>query len=295
MGLGAAMICLKKDNLNNPDAIIVGTGLGCSEVLEKFLISYIDSNEQVLSPTPFIQSTHNMVAAQIAVVLKNHCYNLTYCHRGFSFEEALIDSLMLIKDGQAKKVLVGGIDEMTKNNFKFFNYLDYWKKENISNFQLLEFNNSGTIAGEGACFFTIDVTTTGNSSRINDVSLFYKPHNYHEIEENITAFLKKNKKEKENIDLVILGMNGDISLDGVYRHLINEYFMSESILTYYKHLCGEYMTSSSFALWLADVVIRNQYIPEIIKINKTMNKPINNILIYNHYRNINHSLMLVSI
>jgi 3-oxoacyl-[acyl-carrier-protein] synthase II len=85
MGLGTAMSCLKRNNMNDPDAIIVGTGLGCSEDLEKFLTSYIDSNELVLSPTPFIQSTHNMVAAQIAVMLKNHVSNLTYFHRGFSF------------------------------------------------------------------------------------------------------------------------------------------------------------------------------------------------------------------
>ncbi len=295
MGLGASMICIKNDNQSNPDAIIVGTGLGCGEDLEKFLNSITDSNEQVLSPTPFIQSTHNMVAAQIAVVLKNHNYNMTYCHRGFSFEEALIDALMLINDGQAKSVLVGGIDEMTENNFKFFNYLDYWKKENISNLHLFEHNNSGSIAGEGACFFSIKAENSNNATCINDVSLFYKPQSNCEIEEKITSFLKKNNIEKEKLDLIILGMNGDNNFDSIYKHLIKEYFYSGSLLTNYKHLCGEYVTSSSFALWLADCILKDQYIPDVIKIDKFENKIVKNILIYNHYRNINHSLMLISL
>jgi 3-oxoacyl-[acyl-carrier-protein] synthase II len=227
-------------------------------------------------------------------MLKNHNYNMTYCHRGFSFEEALIDAMMLIHDGQAKSVLIGGIDEITPNNFKFFNYLDYWKKDNISNKKLLEFNNPGTIAGEGACFFTINADNSDNASCISDLSLFYKPQNNIEIEETITMFLRKNNLTKENIDLVILGMNGDNNLDAIYKHLMNDYFNAESIFTLYKHLCGEYMTSSSFALWLADTIMRNQFVPDYIKIKHIDNKPINNILIYNHYRNMNHSLILVS-
>jgi len=276
MGLGAAMMCQKQNNSINPDAIIVGTGLGCGDDLEKFLFSITDNSEQSLSPTTFIQSTHNMVAAQIAVILKNHNYNMTYSHRGFSFEDALIDALMLINDGQAKNALVGGIDEMTSNNYQFYNYIDYWKKEKISNLQLLDFNNSGTIAGEGACFFNISTDNSDDFSYINDVSIFYKPQNNNEIEESISNFLAKNNIERENLDLIILGMNGDITLDAIYKHLMNNYFYNKSIFSYYKHLCGEYVTSSSFALWLAENILRNQYIPDIIKINKIENKSIKN-------------------
>jgi 3-oxoacyl-[acyl-carrier-protein] synthase II len=294
MGLGASMICLKNGNLNDPDAIIVGTGLGCSEDLEKFLVSFLDNNEQVLSPTPFIQSTHNMVAAQIAVVLKNHKYNMTYCHRGFSFEAALTDALMLIKDGQAKTVLVGGIDEMTPNNFLFFNYLNYWKKDIDSNLKLFEHHNSGTIAGEGAAFFMISSDGNDNSTEIRDVSMVYKPKNNKEVKENINAFLNRNQLNKDSIDSVMLGMNGDNDSDMIYKQLMDDFFSSQSLFTYYKHLCGEYVASTSFALWLADYILRSQNIPEIVKIGKSQTKAVKNILIYNHYRNNNHSLILIS-
>jgi len=294
MGLGAAMMCQKQNNSLNPDAILVGTALGCSDDLEKFLFSVTNNKEQSLSPTTFIQSTHNMVAAQIAVVLKNHNYNMTYCHRGFSFEEALIDAMMLIKEGQANTILLGGVDEMTPNNYKFFNYLDYWKKEPISNLQLLNFNNAGTIAGEGACFFNISAKNDANNSYINDVSIFYKPQNINEIEEHISLFLKNNNINKDSLNLVLLGLNGDFNLDANYHQLMQHYFSKNTSFAYYKHLCGEYATSSSFALWLANCILQNKHVPEVIKINKTENNKIDNILIYNHYLNNNHSLMLIS-
>ena len=52
-----------------PDAIITGTGLGCLEDTEKFLTAMVTNKEEFLTPTSFIQSTHNTVSAQIALLL----------------------------------------------------------------------------------------------------------------------------------------------------------------------------------------------------------------------------------
>ena len=113
MGLCASKICLSDSGIEQPDAIITGTGLGCIEDTDKFLNIIIDLNEQFLAPTSFIQSTHNTISAQIALSLKNHNYNFTYVHGAFSFESALQDSLMLIQEQSAENVLLGGIEEMT--------------------------------------------------------------------------------------------------------------------------------------------------------------------------------------
>ena len=69
-------------------ALLLVPDLGCLDNLEKFLMEVINNNEHVTSVLPFINSTHNAVAAQISMLLKNHNYNVTYCHRGFSFESA---------------------------------------------------------------------------------------------------------------------------------------------------------------------------------------------------------------
>ncbi|MDP4282756.1 MAG: 3-oxoacyl-ACP synthase, partial [Bacteroidota bacterium] len=89
MGVTASKICLSDAALNMPDAIITGTGLGCIEDTEKFLSTMIRNKEEFLTPTSFIQSTHNTVGAQIALILKCHNYNFTYVHRGLSFESGL--------------------------------------------------------------------------------------------------------------------------------------------------------------------------------------------------------------
>ena len=101
--------------------------LGCLHNLEQFLTEMLNNNEHITSVLPFINSTHNAVASQIAMMLKNHNYNMTYCHRGFSFESALQDALMHLEEKQAEHVLVGGIDECTDDFMHLYGYLDYWK------------------------------------------------------------------------------------------------------------------------------------------------------------------------
>jgi len=61
-----------------------------------------------------------------------------------------------------------------------------------------------------------------------------------------------------------------------------------------KHLCGEYDTASSFALWLASEIILAQRVPESILLGDRLPVRLNNILIYNQLRGINHSMILVS-
>ena len=95
------------------DAIITSTWLGCIADSEKFLVNIIDSNEQMLTPTPFIQSTFNTVGAQIALIRSLKCYNNTFTHRCVSFESGVIDAMLQLKCCDAKAVLVGCFDELT--------------------------------------------------------------------------------------------------------------------------------------------------------------------------------------
>ena len=110
MGVAAALNCLQAGGVQMPDAIITGTAYGCLEDTENFLKRLIENNEDLLSPTAFIQSTHNTVAAQIALLLSCHNYNNTFVSRGFSFENALMDAQMLLLENEAQNILVGGVD-----------------------------------------------------------------------------------------------------------------------------------------------------------------------------------------
>jgi 3-oxoacyl-[acyl-carrier-protein] synthase II len=286
MGVCSAMKCLRDAGISNPDAIITGTGMGCVEDTGKFLDSIFENDERLLNPTPFIQSTHNTVGASIALILKCHNYNNTYGHRGFSFESALIDALMLLNEGQAADILAGGIDELTPDFFTITDRLGLWKKEPVDNLYLKDYKNRGTIAGEGSAFFALGSRKTEKSiARLGSVITFFNPGNQEEIERKLEDFSKP--------DLVLLGLNGDPSGDEVYSSLINGIFRNIPA-AYYKHLCGEYDTSSAFALAMAAGIIREQRVPDIMKLDNTNVGKIHNILIYNHLRTVNHSVILVS-
>ena len=112
-----------------------------------------------------------------------------------------------------------------------------------------------------------------------------------EVELEIESFLKEQSLTSTDIDLVIAGKNGDAGDDAIYGQLKENVF-KDNALANYKHLSGEYPTSTAFALWLSASIIKTQSLPEIL--GATSPKKIKRILIYNHYNNIHHSLMLLS-
>jgi len=291
IGVAAAKDCLNKGNTEMPGAIITGTALGCLEDTVSFLTHMVEQDEELLSPTAFIQSTHNTVAAQIALMLKCHEYNNTFVHKGISFESALLDAIMLLKENVANNILVGGTDELVDASYTVLTRLGLYKRWPVSNLSLFSTESKGTIGGEGAVFFLLtDKSSDDNLAELNAIKTFYKPK---DIKASIISFLEENSIKIEDIDLVINGRNGDTRNDEVYKKLGLSIF-EDSALANYKHLCGEYPTSSSFALWLAANIIKKGAVPDVV-IEKGNNHLIpKKILVYNHYLNKYHSLMLVS-
>ena len=68
--LYASKLALQAANWEEIDAVITGTGVGCLNDSERFVETLLEDELQLLNPTPFIQSTHNMPAATIALALK---------------------------------------------------------------------------------------------------------------------------------------------------------------------------------------------------------------------------------
>ncbi len=293
IGVATAMDCLQKANVEMPGAIITGTAYGSLEDTITFLSRLIELNEEMLPPTAFIQSTHNTVAAQVALMLKCHNYNNTFVHKGISFENALLDGMMLLQEKEATNILVGGIDEMTDVSFKILTRLGLYKRNPISNLKLYEEDCKGTIGGEGSAFFLLnDQASAENLAEIVGLQTYFKPGNNDTMEVNIHNFLSKHSLVSDDVDLLITGKNGDIENDSVYHNLKKTIFKN-TLMANYKHLCGEYPTSVSFALWLAAMIFKNKKVPEII-LNKSLDSYPKKILIYNHYYGVYHSLILVS-
>jgi len=294
LGWAGAKSCLDDAGLQTPDTICVGTGKGCFKNTHIFLDSVIVNDEKFVPPSPFIQSAHGSIASQIAIQTGCKNYNMTYSHRAFSFESALLDAVMILKEDKYKNVLVGGVDEIEEIQFRTFDRIGHFKNPETNNLSLLTKKSKGTIAGEGSAFFFLENHPTEKTyARIRSVHTFSNPKGQIEIEKQIETFLSNNSLSVNELDLFIPGLNGDLDFDWIYNDLMKSIFL-ETNQVYYKHLCGEYHTSSAFAMWLSSMIIHRQVIPEIIDFNKKPLREVRNILIYNQYRNVNHSLILVS-
>lgn len=293
MGVGAASECLQEAGTAIPDAIITGTAYGCLQDTGVFLTKMVEHNEELLTPTAFIQSTHNTIGAQIALMLHCYQYNNAFVHRGFSFESALLDGMMLLMENADLHVLVGAVDEITDHSHSILTRMGLYKQRPVSNMDLYISGSKGTIAGEGACFFLLtDKPHAHNYAKLDALTTFYKPDGIKEIERNIQTFLSDNSIGINNIDTIITGKNGDAKNDKIYDQLQETVFKGSRLINY-KNLCGEYPTSSAFALWLAANIIKTGTVPAILRRDKN-EKPVKKILIYNHYQNIHHSLQLIS-
>lgn len=291
--ISSSLVCVKESGIDCPDAIISGTGLGCIEDTEKFLKAMIDNKEQFLQPTYFIQSTHNTISSQIALQLKCHSYNNTYSHRGISFELALMDAFSLFKSGIIKSALVGGHDEMTPNYFLQLKKIDFWKNQIKNSLEIHKINTPGSFAGEGnVCFMLSDMPDQMNYAEIANTSLLYRIKNDDELFVSISNFLAEKNLSPADIDVLMTGVSGDINTDPIYFNLADKLFPN-ALHAFYKNLCGEFFTAPAFGLWSAATCLKNNNVPAIQKLNDKNPGKIKNILLYNQYKNKNHSLILL--
>jgi 3-oxoacyl-[acyl-carrier-protein] synthase II len=294
MSVASALACLKEAEIASPDAIVTGTAYGCLEDTGIFLTNMVQEDEEPVTPVAFVQSTHNTIGAQVALLIKCNRYNNTFVSGGASFENALLDAIMLLAENNTTNVLLGGMDEITDMSHTVLSRLGLYKRQPVSNLNLFNTNSKGTINGEGAAFFLLKNTPSPNDlACIDAVSTFYKPHDIAEIEQFIGAFLKGQDTNYNDIDLLIIGNNGDLKNDAIYTQLQQSVLNGITFINY-KHLCGEYPTSTAFATWLGANIIKNNTIPDVLDHQEISTNKINKVLIYNHYQNIYHSLILMS-
>jgi len=287
----ASYHALKEAGIEQPDAIIIGTGMGCSQDSEKFLKNVIDNNEEFLTPTYFIQSTHNTVAGQTALGIQCHAYNFTYVNTSSSLEFSFLDAQLQINDGEAENILVGSTDEQTDRTMELYRLNSTIKKEEHLPANYLHSDTDGVVWGEGASFFVVGKHRTENTyAQLKDIQISNRLETS-EVQNFIESFLAKNNLSDKDIDAVVLGFSGDAKSDVYYAEAMN--LFPGSVLLYYKHLSGEFNTASGFSVFMACHILKNQEIPEIMMINAVKKEEIKNILLYNHLGGNDHSLILL--
>ncbi len=292
MGVVASKIAMEEAGIETVDAIITGTGMGCMIDSEKFVSAIIDNNEQYLTPTSFIQSTHNTVAGQIALGLECKAYNFTYVHSAISFESALLDAKMQLENDEAQNILVGGVEELGAHTTKVHRVVNHIKPEAVTISEVLNSKTEGAVFSEGANFFVVSNEKMKSCYAELVAVETFNTLKKEKVSQTIENFLEENNLKIGDIDLLVLGNNGDVDFDTYYQKLTEGIF-SKTQQVFYKHLVGENNTVSAFGVWLASKILKIQTIPEIVKINEINTSKIKTVLCYNQYRGENHSLVLL--
>lgn len=289
MGIYAANQAMQEAKMVDLQAIILGTGLGCIEDSEKFLDAIIENEEQFLTPTAFIQSTHNTVAAQIALNLQCKAYNFTYVNGGNSFENALFDAFLQLKHFNKSTILLGGVDEIASYTFSMYELAEKVKKSG----EEVNFKNpqtKGSTLAEGAAFFALSTKKETNSyAEVLDVELFNAFNN--DEHATIENFLKRSNTTINDIDVVFFGVNGDASQQGFYKKM--EVIFNNTPQAYYQHISGGFDTASALGLKIAAKIIQKQLYPKNVHYNDIQPKKIEKVLLINQNMGTDYSFVLL--
>ncbi|WP_282629750.1 beta-ketoacyl synthase chain length factor [Empedobacter sedimenti] len=270
MGIYSSLNALIEAGIQQPEAIITGTAMGCMVDSEKFLTSIIENKEEFLTPTAFIQSTHNTVGSQIALHLGCNAYNFTYSNGSNSFENALLDGFLQVENQEVNNALIGGIDEIGE---RF-----YYLKQLIGEIELE--NNKGIKYSEGAHFGVLSNEKRENSfARILDVSI---QNVYEDLYSEILKFIQLNHINLTYVDAIISGVK-----------YLNNNELTQIELYEYKDFIGEFGTSSAFGFVLGCELLKKQTLPNQFKMNDVSTKSYKNVLLVNGYKGKDLSLVLL--
>lgn len=257
MGLTCAKDCVNQSGIENPDAIVVGTGLGCLADTEKFLNNSL-TIKGLIPPTSFIQSTHNTIAGQISLELKNHNYNVTHTQNSLSFEHALVDSILCLNEDNSN-ILVGAADEAIP-----------LLNEIMGELNLTAVKDQLT---SGASFFILS-NTKSEKSKAKLLDCLTVGLNESAPKELVEQFLTQNNILTKDVDTVLFNSFGTVN-----KTEVATLFESSEIIPV-EQFTGYHLTNSAFSMHLA-VETLNQ------------NPSNRRVLIYNTLNNSNIGLTLL--
>jgi 3-oxoacyl-[acyl-carrier-protein] synthase II len=193
--------------------------------------------------------------------LGNHGYNMTHTQNSLSFEHALVDAMLLLKEGQ-RNVLVGGADEHI---------------EILDEIGMRLHLKQDRIFSSGASFFVLSATPPAHSSTalvdVETIGLCTDAFGA------VETFFVRNGVTAVDIDTVLFADSAlpaglDAGMRRYFGHLEEESFVNYPVYS------GCYATCSAFAL---------HYAVDKVYADKRRG----NVLIYNRLFNDNLGLMLL--
>ena len=239
--LATSLSALQEGGIENPDAIITGTGFGSIENTELFLDALVREGEQLLKPTQFMQSTHNTASSLIGIHTKCHGYNSTYSQKGFSFDSALYDAWMQFRIGRIESALVGSHDEMSPVFSGFVRKAGHVKE--------------GEICSEAAVSVLMAESGDNAYCTLEGVKLFDSPS-----QDTLKQFLAD--MTEDGIDAVMTGMSGNSENDSWYGFL--DSMLPGVPQLRYKPLFGVNFSSSAIGFYASACCLKKGGVPAVL-------------------------------
>lgn len=229
---------LADTGIEHPDAIITGTCYGCMDCTEKFLAAMVENGEQMLSPTHFMQSTHNTVGSTLGIYTKTHGYNTTYSHGGTSFDWAVLDASMQMRQGKITTALVGGHDEMLDSFYPMHEKIGYVGQPGM------------VPCGEVAMSMMLSTEhSDADLCQLVGIRILHRP-SLQQLASQLDQLLAEAGMTRDDLSAVMTGVNGNAANDRLYASLVDALLPGKPRLRY-KHLFGENYTVSALGLYAA--------------------------------------------
>lgn len=203
---------MEQQGITELDAVVTATAWGCQEDTTKFLDSFESMGEELLSPTSFIQSTHNTIGGLIAMSVKCNGYNNTISHDFMSFETSLLDAILLMQENkQSTNCYVGGIDELTDFSAGIFTKAQC-------------FNEAHPVAEAATCFIVHNNESAKKTTKLTNITFTQA------IDQTILDLIQQNKPD---LLLTSSAINTNVPAFD------------------YRSICGEFSTAAAFGLYLS--------------------------------------------
>lgn len=272
---------LRNSGMDSVDAIITGTGMGCVQDTEDFLMSLCVDGEQMSKPSSFMHSTHNTISSAIAIRTRSHGYNITYSHRGVSFDYSLLDAYLQFRQGAIRNALVGSHDECTPSYFKIIEKTSYAGEA------------MKDTCAEASVSLTLSSDRNSGMCMISGMDILYRP-TPKKVSAALGEILKEVGIQKKDIAGVITGINGNPTNDQYYSQYEETLFKGMTLL-HYKHIFGECYSASGLGFYVAAKCLERRFIPPFLVYRGPMaSKTPRYILLFNHSDGKTYSLILLS-
>jgi hypothetical protein len=184
---------------------------------------------------------------------------------------------------------VGNVEEISDYNYNVEALAGQFKTEETTSETLLGSNTPGTVCGEGSSMFLIEKEATGYLAQIIDIEQIAYPEK-DELNNLIIELLERNHLNLNDIDTLVLGMNGDCRNDYWYLDIQKDLFPTQNMFTY-KNLVGDSPSSIAFGTYLATQLIAGK--AQNVSPLRSSNKKVETVLVYNHYKGEQHGLILL--